>query len=94
MPEFKIALLDGFAGGGKYQGGEAGSPFVLLTAVDEAESFINNSRASTAQIPLLGSPIDKLSSTNTVFLGTKLRMICELPENMSRRTRTGVNSSA
>lgn len=51
MPEFKIALVDGFAGGGIYKGGKDGSPLVLLRAVEEAESHINNySRTSTTQI--------------------------------------------
>lgn len=50
MPEFKIALVDGFAGGGRYKGGEEGSPLVLLRAVDEAEYRINCSRSPTAQI--------------------------------------------
>ena len=50
MPEFKIALVDGFAGGGVYKGEREGSPLVLLRAVDEAKFLINNSRALTAQI--------------------------------------------
>ena len=50
MPEFKIALVDGFSGGGKYEGQEPGSPFVLIQSVNEAEYLINSSRASTAQV--------------------------------------------
>ena len=52
MPEFKIALVDGFAGGGKYEGGEEGSPLVLLRAVEEAEYLINCSRSPTTQVKI------------------------------------------
>ena len=52
MPEFKIALVDGFAGGGKYEGGEEGSPLVLLQAVDEAEYRINCLRNPTTQVDI------------------------------------------
>ena len=51
MSEFKIALVDGFAGGGVYKDEEEGSPLVLLQAVDEAEFHINNYlRTSKTQI--------------------------------------------
>ncbi|MDE0159050.1 MAG: three-Cys-motif partner protein TcmP [Candidatus Dadabacteria bacterium] len=50
MPEFKIALVDGFAGGGRYEGGKVGSPFVLMQSVDEAEYLINCSRNPTTQV--------------------------------------------
>ena len=52
MPEFKIALVDGFAGGGKYEGGEEGSPLVLLRAVEEAGYLINCSRSPTTQVKI------------------------------------------
>jgi three-Cys-motif partner protein len=39
--DFKITIVDAFAGGGKYNKGEDGSPFVLLKAVREAEALIN-----------------------------------------------------
>jgi three-Cys-motif partner protein len=41
---FKISLVDGFAGGGAYQGGKLGSPFVLMSAVAAAETKINSAR--------------------------------------------------
>ena len=44
MTEFKITLIDGFAGGGRYEGGEPGSPLVLLEAVEMAEAKINECR--------------------------------------------------
>ncbi|MEY2410822.1 MAG: hypothetical protein QOF48_3492 [Verrucomicrobiota bacterium] len=40
--EFKITVVDGFAGGGAYAGGKAGSPLVLLEAVEKAEARINS----------------------------------------------------
>lgn len=50
IPEFKLLLVDGFAGGGEYvvkgQGDKIhpGSPFVLIDAVNAAEVRINASR--------------------------------------------------
>ena len=41
---FKITLVDGFAGGGAYNEGKFGSPFVLLHAVAAAEAKINSNR--------------------------------------------------
>jgi three-Cys-motif partner protein len=41
---FKITLIDGFAGGGVYRGGELGSPFTILDAVAAAETKINAGR--------------------------------------------------
>lgn len=38
---FKITLVDGFSGGGIYDGGKLGSPFVLLKAVEIAEARLN-----------------------------------------------------
>ena len=40
--QFRITLVDGFAGGGMYATGKAGSPFVLLEAVETAEARINS----------------------------------------------------
>lgn len=39
-----INFVDGFAGGGLYDGGHLGSPLVLLRAVEEAEAIINQGR--------------------------------------------------
>lgn len=47
---FKITLVDGFAGGGVYDGGQSGSPFVLLEAVAAAETLINANRAKPLSI--------------------------------------------
>jgi three-Cys-motif partner protein len=42
--EFRLTIVDGFAGGGIYHGNEVGSPFVLLEAVKCAEAAINGYR--------------------------------------------------
>ena len=39
--EFKLTVVDGFAGGGRYRDGERGSPFVLMEAVRLAQNRIN-----------------------------------------------------
>lgn len=44
ITHFKITLVDGFAGGGQYEGGEPGSPLILLQAVESAEAKINDFR--------------------------------------------------
>lgn len=41
--EFKLTVVDGFAGGGRYRDGFEGSPFVLMKAVRLAEAEINQS---------------------------------------------------
>lgn len=38
---FRITLVDGFSGGGLYQDGKLGSPFVLIKAVQMAEASLN-----------------------------------------------------
>jgi three-Cys-motif partner protein len=38
---FRITLVDGFSGGGIYDGGKLGSPFVLINAVETAEATLN-----------------------------------------------------
>ncbi len=41
VEKFRITLIDGFSGGGSYQGGKQGSPFTLLRAVETAEAKLN-----------------------------------------------------
>lgn len=41
---FRVTLVDGFAGGGVYEGDKFGSPFVLLQSVKVAEAKINTLR--------------------------------------------------
>lgn len=74
MPEFKIALVDGFSGGGVYKGGEEGSPLVLLRAVDEAEFLINNSRTPTARINIRANHyfVEK-NSHNYIYLRESIK---------------------
>ncbi len=48
--KFSIYLVDGFAGGGIYENDEKGSPFILLEAVEEAESILNKGRQKEFKI--------------------------------------------
>jgi len=46
----QVTLIDGFAGGGIYQSKKAGSPLVILKAVQEAEALINLTREKPIKI--------------------------------------------
>lgn len=46
----EITLVDGFAGGGLYQGNKFGSPLTILKAVEEAEFLINQEREKKTRI--------------------------------------------
>ena len=45
-----VTLVDGFAGGGIYNGSKFGSPITILKAVEEAEARINLGREKTTRI--------------------------------------------
>jgi len=45
-----VTLIDGFAGGGLYNGNKFGSPLTILKAVEEAEARINQGREKTTRI--------------------------------------------
>lgn len=45
-----VTLIDGFAGGGLYDGGKFGSPITILEAVEEAEARINTQRQKRTRI--------------------------------------------
>jgi three-Cys-motif partner protein len=47
---FRLTLVDGFAGGGIYEGGMFGSPFVLMQAVQVAEARLNETRTKRINI--------------------------------------------
>src|SRR5262249_51251201 len=47
---FRLTLVDGFSGGGIYEGGKLGSPFVLLEAVKVAEARLNEWRTKKISI--------------------------------------------
>jgi three-Cys-motif partner protein len=47
---FRLALVDGFAGGGMYRDEKIGSPFVLLNAVKVAEARINQTRTKKISV--------------------------------------------
>lgn len=44
IEKFNLTLIDGFAGGGKYQNNKKGSPFVMIEAVEESMKKINENR--------------------------------------------------
>lgn len=43
---FRIAIIDGFAGGGRYSGGEPGSPVVFVEVLKDISKEINTIRAN------------------------------------------------
>src|SRR5690348_6027506 len=45
-----VTLVDGFAGGGVYDGQKLGSPITILKAVEEAEAKINQFRKKAIRI--------------------------------------------
>lgn len=45
-----VTLIDGFAGGARYDGGKFGSPITILKAVEEAEFLINKGRDKPTKI--------------------------------------------
>lgn len=44
--KFRLAVIDGFSGGGRYQCGSAGSPVIFIEELKHALKFININRAS------------------------------------------------
>ncbi|MCP5499277.1 MAG: three-Cys-motif partner protein TcmP [Leptospiraceae bacterium] len=48
--ETTFYFIDGFAGGGQYDGGELGSPFVFLQAIKETEFKLNQNRNKKIKI--------------------------------------------
>jgi three-Cys-motif partner protein len=73
--EFKITLVDAFAGGGKYRNEAKGSPLILLEAVEEAEAIINTNRQKPLRIDahfyLVEKETDAFSSLNEVLRESK-----------------------
>lgn len=43
---FRLAIIDGFAGGGRYRCGTAGSPLIFLEELQKAIEFVNGRRAA------------------------------------------------
>ena len=43
---FRLAIIDGFAGGGRYRCGTAGSPLIFLEELKKATEFVNGRRAA------------------------------------------------
>ena len=49
---FKLAVIDGFAGGGRYSDGEAGSPIIFIETLAKLSAEINIERQSSGMAPL------------------------------------------
>ena len=43
---FRLAIIDGFAGGGRYRCGTAGSPLIFLEELQKAVEFVNGQRVA------------------------------------------------
>ncbi len=43
--KFRLAVIDGFSGGGRYQCGAPGSPIIFIEELSKATNFINTQRA-------------------------------------------------
>lgn len=49
---FKLAIVDGFSGGGRYLGGEMGSPLVFLDTISRTIAELDSTRAANGFRPL------------------------------------------
>jgi three-Cys-motif partner protein len=50
--KFRLAVVDGFAGGGRYKGGSPGSPLIFLQELDRAVTALNIARAGKGMEPV------------------------------------------
>ena len=50
MDKFNLALVDGFAGGGRYKGDKPGSPLVMIEAVEQTRIDLNENRRKPFKI--------------------------------------------
>lgn len=50
--KFRLAIVDGFAGGGRYEGGTSGSPLVFIEELQRAADALNLQRAAQGASPL------------------------------------------
>ena len=50
--KFRLAVIDGFAGGGRYACGSAGSPLIFIEGLERAVDALNISRASNGMASL------------------------------------------
>src|SRR4051794_29036232 len=50
---FRVAIVDGFAGGGRYSDGSPGSPVIILEAIREGAERINLWRGQQGMQPVL-----------------------------------------
>ncbi|MDM8558084.1 three-Cys-motif partner protein TcmP [Candidatus Parabeggiatoa sp. HSG14] len=69
IKEFKITLVDGFAGAGLYEDDEPGSPLILLQAVENAEAKINHFREKKITVDAHCYFIEKMKNTFSTLSG-------------------------
>jgi len=50
--KFRLAVVDGFAGGGRYAGGTAGSPIIFIEELERAVDTLNVTRAASGMSTL------------------------------------------
>jgi three-Cys-motif partner protein len=50
--KFRLAVVDGFAGGGKYSCGTPGSPIIFIEELRRAEEILNIMRAAQGAVPI------------------------------------------
>jgi three-Cys-motif partner protein len=50
--KFRLAVVDGFAGGGRYRCGAPGSPIIFIEQLRQAEEMLNISRAAQDMAPI------------------------------------------
>jgi three-Cys-motif partner protein len=50
--KFRLAVVDGFAGGGKYRCGTPGSPIIFIEELQRAEETLNIARAAQGMAPI------------------------------------------
>ncbi len=52
MERFRLAIVDGFSGGGRYKCGSPGSPLIFIEELNRATNFINANRAAQNLAPI------------------------------------------
>lgn len=86
---FRFAIIDGFAGGGAYQGGEPGSPLIFLELLLEQTQQMNIRRAADgmAQIQfeclLIFNDLDRNAIETLKQNVAPLKVQCDAQENLT-----------
>ena len=70
---FRLAVIDGFAGGGKYSCGTSGSPLIFMEVLKEATEFINLKRCARG--------LDKVEIECFLILNDAKKAVVEILKN-------------